>query len=697
MQTTTPEIFRNRRGYALLVTLTFLGIMLVLFTVMMSYIVSNSKMTSRNNQYVASQAAAEACADTVLSQMSHDFENGNLSNSASYYAVNFLPTSTDMATWPIQYYFSDTNGNRNQISIVFGNWTTNTEPLNSQYTGLYGLEQDCTITATATPTNHTPAVPATVTESLQFALIPLFQFAIFYNVNLEIAAADSLDIKGAVYSNSGLWSGSDLITFNSTVSAVGIATNATDDPFCSGYSGSGPSKYTLTNQPTSGNDTITMPVGSNNVPSTVEAIVNLPPAGYTLNTGGAFTTNGQLYLANEADLYVTNFQNGTNWGWSSAHPFGAPMAVYYSDSVNSPNYLTWCTNDYYIYSNYYQGKATITNTSYVPIPANFPYYASSFGVNNGFWFTNGAIAGLQWTNTTSTNWLKGTNYVWYMGYSFLTNVLFYDWREGFNKGSGPPKTVQAVQLDLQAFNKWLTNSTANSGSNFNAQCQLSGHKSHPIGSIYIYNAVPLTSTTLPAVRVMNGGRLPANDGSYGFTLATAMPIYVLGDYNASNSFGSSLSQNSTTYTEPAALMGDAISILSDNWSDANSADSDKSTDTGGGPSAKNTTYNAAILAGIVQSNPNNSASMSSSKGYSGGVENFLRMLENWSGQTVYYNGSIVVMFYSQYATNCWQQTGYYYTAPTRDWAFDTNFFIGADMPPITPKSYGVIRATWNAN
>ena len=89
--------------------------------------------------------------------------------------------------------------------------------------------------------------------------------------------------------------------------------------------------------------------------------------------------------------------------------------------------------------------------------------------------------------------------------------------------------------------------------------------------------------------------------------------------------------------------------------------------------------------------------MTSSKGYSGGVENFLRMLENWSGQTLYYNGSIVVMFPSQYATNCWQQTGYYYSAPNRSWAFDTNFFIGDNLPPLTPRSYGVIRATWNAN
>ncbi len=691
MQINSRAISRSRCGYALLVTLTFLGIMLVLFAIMMSYTMTNAKITKRNNQYNASEAAAEAAVEKALSQMTHDFENQSLTNNSVWYATTFLPSYSDLGVSPVQYSFSSPTNGANSISVYFGPWTTNTVPLNSQYTGLYGLEQDCIITATATPTNATPAVPATVSESLQFALIPLFQFAIFYNMNLEIAAAQTLNIAGAVYSNAGLWSGSTTITFNGTVSAVGLATNSASDPFCSGYSGSGKSTYSVANQPTSGNDTITMPVGSNNVPSTVEAIVNIPPPAYMMNTANAFSTNGYLYLANEADLYLTNCPSGTNWGWSGATPQGAPMALYYSDSVNTNNYLTWCTNDFYIYSNHLGLSTFIATTNYVPIPANFPYYSCSFEATNGFWFTNG-ITSLSWTNNP-----PGTNYVIYMGYSFLTNVIFYDWREGWHSGSGPPKTVNAVQLNLHAFNAWITNAAVNGGSNYNYLCSLSSHKGHPLDSIYVYNAVPLTTTNLPAVRIVNGGMMPPNDNPYGFTLATAMPLYIWGDYNASNTAGSSLSQNNTVYTEPAGLMADAISILSDSWLDTNSAYANKSKDTSGGPTASSTTINAACLEGIVPSNPSNPASEGSSDGYSGGVENFMRMLENWSSANLWYNGSIVVMFPSQYATNCWQQTGYYYTAPSRHWAFDTNFFIGSDLPPMTPRSYGVIRATWNAN
>jgi hypothetical protein len=648
MKTTFRSAAPSNRGYALLVTLIFMGIMLVLFGMMMTYTLTNAKITKRNNQYNASQAAAEAASEKVLAQMTHDFEFQSLSNSGSYYGSTFVPSSSDMSGWPVKYNYSNpTNSLTNQISVYMGPWTSNSVPLNSQYAGLQGFEEDCVITATATPQTGV-GVPATVMESLQFAEIPLFQFAIFYNMNLEIAAAQTLNIVGPVYSNGGIWSGSTHITFSSTVSAVGLATNSANDPFCSGYSGSGLSTYTVAGQPTSGNDTLTMPVGTNNNPSSVEAIVNIPPSAYALGTAAMFSTNGQLYLANKADLYLTNTPTGTNW---NAVPTGTNLFLYYQDGANGTNYQTWVTNDYYAMK-----------------------------------------VGIIWTNhvqTATTAGLDCVTNVKYAGYSFFTNVLFYDAREGWHGGSGPAKAVQAVQLDLVKFNTWLTNSGINGGSNYNYLCNLNNHKSRPIDCIYVYNAVPLTSTVLPAVRIKNGAMMPPATGSRGFTLATAQPLYIWGDYNVSNTLGSSLDSASAQYTQPAGLMADSITILSDGWSDSTGGSTFS-----GGPTASTTEINAACLEGIVQST-NNAAS--DANGYSGGVENFLRLLENWSSATLWYNGSIVVMFPSQFATNCWQQTGGYYTAPTRKWAFDTNFNNYLNLPPMTPTSQGVLRATWTAN
>ncbi|HXB59298.1 MAG TPA: hypothetical protein VNU95_07025 [Candidatus Acidoferrales bacterium] len=491
--------------------------------------------------------------------------------------------------------------------------------------------------------------------------MPVFQFAMFYNMDLEIAAAQTLDIIGPVYSNDGLWSGSTTITFASTVSAVGLATNTVYDPFCPGYSGSGKSTYSITGQPTSGNPPLMLLLPSSGLVPSAESLINLPPANYAMGTAAAFTTDGQTYLANAADLFLTNAASGTNF--NSLRSVGNNMALYYQDSANAPNYLAWATNDFYMFSNRIGSVFTIYATNVVP----------------GFFLTNN-LSGFKWTNNPT-----GTNQLFFAGYSFLTNVLFYDAREGWHGGSGPAKSVQAVQIDVQKFNRWLTNSPPNSGSNYNHLSM--SHKGHPIDSIYVFNGVSLTSTTLPAVRVTDGGSLPSADGNYGFTLATAMPLYIWGDYNVSNYFGSSIDQNNATYTSPAGFMADAITVLSDGWSDGNTGNQFS-----GGPTAESTTINAACLAGIVESNTNNPAS--DGNGYSGGVENFLRTLENWSPangkQTLYYNGSMVAMFPSQYATNCWEQTGGYYTAPNRSWAFDTNFENASGLPPLTPMVTGYI-------
>jgi hypothetical protein len=181
--------------------------------------------------------------------------------------------------------------------------------------------------------------------------------------------------------------------------------------------------------------------------------------------------------------------------------------------------------------------------------------------------------------------------------------------------------------------------------------------------------------------VANGATLPTN----GLTVVTPDPLYVLGNYNAS---AGDLGTTNVADTAPAALMGDAITVLSTSWSDSyNSSTALTSRNAG------NTTVNAATLEGIVQS-----VTVNGTKHYSGGVENFLRLLENWTGDTLTYNGSMVVMFYSQYATNYWNLPGVYYNPPTRNWGFDANFAQGQNkLPPIFPQVKAVIRTAWSAN
>jgi hypothetical protein len=71
---------------------------------------------------------------------------------------------------------------------------------------------------------------------------------------------------------------------------------------------------------------------------------------------------------------------------------------------------------------------------------------------------------------------------------------------------------------------------------------------------------------------------------------------------------------------------------------------------------------------------------SGNSNYSGGGENFVRFLEDWSGgKTFTYYGSMIELFNSVTATGPWKGTGNQYKAPSMHWYYDTNFQSGA--PP----------------
>jgi hypothetical protein len=386
---------------------------------------------------------------------------------------------------------------------------------------------------------------------------------------------------------------------------------------------------------------LVMPIGTNNNPATILGLLNLPPPAYAMGTAAAYSSSGMVYPANGADLVISNASFGTNFGIVT--PSGTNTIIYFQDS----------------------GLA--------PIP--FDFYRLKRPAVTGL-YTNYVSPNLNDTNRCYTN-------VQYAGYSFVTNVVFGDWREGWNGSAGPPKVAQAVQIDIGLLNKWLTNTIvpgSASGATLDATKVL--HSGHHICSVYVYNSVPLTPTTIPAVRVVNGAQLP-DPGTppkrAGLTVATPFLMYVQGNYNSQDSTGPASGTN-TLHTYPAALMADSITILSTSWNDSDNSKK---------PGAGSTTVNAAMLEGIVASDPTISGD------YSGGVENFMRLLENWGGGTVLtYNGSIVVLFYSQVATNHWKPTGNYYNAPSRNWAFDMNFTQSAKLPPLTPSIKAMIRGQW---
>jgi hypothetical protein len=657
-------------GYALMMTLVFLTIMLTTFGSIMYWASSNTLVTERNNLYVSAQAAAESATEKVITTMMRDFTYGALNPVGNYDSL--VP---DTNGWPVLFKFSSTNGVANQTSVDIGaeTWTS----LPSQFQGLSGYGQTCVIASTATTVGKRYNVSSTVAQAVWFGTIPLFQFAIFYNMDMEINPGAAMTVNGRVHSNYNIWatgssSGSPL-TFSSSVDASGFVTNAPSplDPQNYGKR-SGNVVYSDPNSPVQNYDTLNLPIGdtTNNNPVYAEAILKLPPPAYAMGTAAAYSTNGKIYLANESDLIISNSPSGIN-GASFTNNLtvlyqnpnrAMPFTLVAPDSQSVQSVLT---------NTYSVSETSITNmipqTTYV---TNVVYYTS--GKKKGQIKTTTITSQITYVpevvEETVTNVVSSHLYVTNYYYSFVTNVTFYDYRES--------KTVQAVQIDVGNLDAWLTNNSATGGYQYE-QLNTIGDTSvgHGIYCIYVYNSVPLDNSTLPAVRLTDGQRLPPD----GLTVATPMPIYVKGDYNiTTDGIHKSQSLGDTTNTVPASLLGDAVTILSSNWKDSyNSGSSVRN--------ATDTTINAATFEGIVPSDGSH---------YSGGVENFLRLLENWSSSILTYNGSIVVMFPSQYATSPWN--GAYYSPPEkRAWGFDMNFEQPTKLPPHTPQVKATARGDYD--
>ena len=561
----------SRAAYSLLITLVVVGVIMVLFAGAAKWSSTSVTLDDRNNTYVRTVSAAEAATEQALSCLARDFFNQTFDPSTLGAYRREVPATE----WAASYAFSDGNGGAGQTAVESGSLTLITN-LNSQYRGLFGMGYECRVRSQAKPLGTPYDLGAVVQQDIQLAAIPLFQFAIFYSMDLEINPGPQMQITGKVHSNGSLFTAPGTgLEYADVVTAAGQVLQQRHplDPLTpSGI------KPTFSRGYLEKVSALTLPVGTNNSPEQVRRILEVPP--YSEN---AASPMGRERYYNKVDLIVTTTALGTaviagNWGsWQPLSP----------------------------------DEAVATNKT---------------------------------------------------GYSFVrTNATFWDAREN--------KWTVTTDIDVTSFGLWMTNG----GAPLNSLAM--SRLGHQINSIYVDDQRS-GAGLLTVVRLSNGRYLPAS----GLTVATRHPLYIQGHFNAP---GITPGSRDTSATRPASLLGDSITVLSGSWLDSNSAKSLSSR------VAASTTVNAAFLAGIVET-----GLYGGIKRYSGGVENFPRFLEDWSGYTLTYNGSMVVMFPSQFATGFWISPGTYYQAPARSWAFDPNFLDYRKLPPVTPQVRKIIRGRW---
>lgn len=193
-----------------------------------------------------------------------------------------------------------------------------------------------------------------------------------------------------------------------------------------------------------------------------------------------------------------------------------------------------------------------------------------------------------------------------------------------------------------------------------------------VSTTYSGNTV---SSSKRGIRLKNGSTLPSG----GMTVVAENPVYIQGDYNTGGTppsdSGTFTSPTVSTYTRrDAAVIGDAINILSGAWADSNSDQSISKR------IATSTTVNAALVTGEVPS---------ANGYYSGGGENFVRFLEDWqkNSNTFTYYGSMVELFNSQQAIGSWSASASIAKLPSQHWYYDTGYLDSSPPGKLTLAAY----------
>jgi hypothetical protein len=511
-------------------------------------------------------------------------------------------------------------------------------------------------------------------RNFQFSSASLFQYALFYQGNLELAAGGNLTIGGPVSTNSGAYVGS----------SAGTLTLTNNVFYFQSYNGAP--------DPTSGETGRYEASGTQNIINNQGQPASLADPVFNPNPQAAAPAN---QIAQRQQQVIPLVQQQSFVGGVDVQN----AINNYPNAYLNPNTNVTDPNEVY--------RAVIAPPPSVP---EDPAVAASRLYNSA-----GVVITINQSNATTTTVQIGTAASPNVYYDSSTNTGVFT-QSQYNMIMGgtinpvtlvptPPQIRQTVinkrelangtqsinltTVDIAALNDALTNLMP--GNTVNNTIPTYN------GMVYVYDksnnqalaaTVPALNTTQNAILLKDGAVTPnytdVNGNPYGFTVASNNGVYVQGDYNIRQ-----IDVNGTNVTNPSAIMGDAITAVSEGWVPANAGNQLNTGNpatsriatattypinpsaTNAGISAADTvtaaqypdsttppagmTINAAILTGNTPSyvDPLHPIAGPGSNSYnSGGAQNLVRMEEDWydvpGGLTLLLNGSLGQLFTSDY-------------------------------------------------
>ncbi len=514
----------------------------------------------------------------------------------------------------------------NGVAVDYTVTPTGFNGVSTEPSGIQTLVDGYEVRASASAQGH----QAVAHRLINSEATPIFQFAVFYTDDLEINPGPNMTLGGRVHSNADMYlnCNNTLKVNTNYVRAVGgIYRHRKDNP--SKSQGTVKIRQFVTD-PFDPSEPVSY--FEMNGKSAMTALGIPTTSGYDSNFTDGYDSNGDGDFDDPLDWYpwapgaLTYWSEPAGYGTSghtvqnAPHGIG-PAAVPHIGSIQMFEPVANGTHYFDEAIGEYLPAAPGAGTH------SMGYYYDEAGLSIITYADNTMKAFDSDGNDVTSSLVAGT----------LKKRYMYDARQA---GGGSNK-VLVTQLDLAKLAEgpaWPDN-----------------------GLIYASHYDAGTGHRASGLRLKNGSLLASP-----LSVVSANSVYVWGDYN-------------TEAKKGAAVIGDAVNLLSNAW--------DNSKESGSGlPTASDTTFNMAIITG-------NHETIGSA--YNGGLENLPRFHESWSGKNCAISGSFVNTWFSQYATGTWAYGGDRYKAPNRDWAYDTMFNNVANLPPYTPMAVTAVDvAVW---
>ncbi|MBX3025864.1 pilus assembly PilX N-terminal domain-containing protein [bacterium] len=697
----------NERGMALIGVLVLSALLMSLAIALALAVRSDQQMRGAFGSSITGFYAAESGLNMGMGEYRNIFLEYNVPS-----GNDFNPRTLTVGNRTVTYKLSERAGNPQNIVI----------PSGELFSGLNAIQYRYIVNSTAT--NASGDVEAGVGAEFLVGYIPLFQFVAFYKNDLEILPGPNMTLNGRVHTNGKLY-------LSSSGNTLTIADNPAQGVYTVQVS-AGQGVYRGRKDTTVCDGTVTIDMLEDKVapfgdldPKTLPCngtTTRLVPQSELADWKGSIISNIGNIAIPEPDIILppTSVSNGgtANPGvyWDKAdlrivaHPGvagpalgGGPAGLMLIDVVTAAGVQdatkTTALRNFMMDGRWNEGELASKGPSRMrgtmPIfYTDVPNAASNCGPG----VYSGACTHINRTNYTPNlpdrTGYTGNNansgaYAEAMGPGFLGGAAVAtfdgDYRRGGFYNHREKKWMLLLNINIRDLILW----NKENGEPFFA------HNDNTEGGLVIFATVagPNSNSTNNnyGVRIFGSNDIPLTGGigisadPTGVTVATDQAMYVIGDYNRGT-------VNGGVARQPASIIGDSINVMSSNYwrsgaagcTDQRCRDGQSSLDlTGGRRTGANTWINAAFLGGVSNSAVGN---------YNGGLENYPRFHEDWSGTTLNYQGSFVSLGDTKHVNGAWCGTGgsnssgcNIYNPPTRAWNFDPAFNNAANLPPLTPR------------